>query len=385
MNYIKKFVDGYAKWVAYHTKTMLLIVIAISILAFYFSGQVGTKSADQGDALPDDIEVIKAFDIISDNFGGSDSVMIAVEIDPSVPGSDEIRDLRDPRAIRYLYLLAELSASVDDVTGATSAGTLLKRLNGGELPQSQARIDELVQGFPLLSTYISGDYEMALVRISLSDQYEDYLLVEDLQDVIDHVEMPPGLKVSVAGEIVSGPVIESTIGPDMARTSNISLFGIIGILFLLYGSIRYALTPLLVIGLGVVWAFGYFGIVGLDLSSQTSGAISMIMGIGIDFGIQIITRFRYELKEKGPRASMEATLSFVFIPMATTTLAALIGFQAMSMGDLTILAELATIMGYGVTACFFAAITVVPVVAVIGEQLTERIRIRFKGMRREKK
>jgi len=57
-------------------------------------------------------------------------------------------------------------------------------------------------------------------------------------------------------------------------------------------------------------------------------------GIGIDFGIQVVTRYRFELlnipalKERhpdldiGPKDAMEVTLNNVIIPMLTTTLAA---------------------------------------------------------------
>jgi len=106
----------------------------------------------------------------------------------------------------------------------------------------------------------------------------------------------------------------------------------------------------------------------------------MIMGIGIDFGIQTVMRFRNELSEvvhiADIESAMSTTLNNVIMPMATTTLAALIGFKAMSMGQLTLMAELGTMMSYGITACFFAAITVVPALLVILEK------IKFKSFRR---
>src|SRR5450756_404718 len=95
----------------------------------------------------------------------------------------------------------------------------------------------------------------------------------------------------------------------------------------------------------------------------------MIMGIGIDFGIQLVTRYRLELQnlstlnghhpqfQLGPREAMEVTLNNVIIPMLTTTLAALIGFQAMTLGRLTFLGDMGTMMSYGVAASMIAAIT----------------------------
>jgi len=115
----------------------------------------------------------------------------------------------------------------------------------------------------------------------------------------------------------------------------------------------------------------------MGMSSQTSGVLSMIMGIGIDFGIQVVTRYRFEmenipgLKERhpdldlGPKDAMAVTLNNVIVPMLTTTLAALIGFEAMSLGKLTFLGDMGTIMSYGVAASMVAAITIVPALVII--------------------
>lgn len=360
-------IKAYSKFVSKNPLKMFVIVLVISILAFNLSSLVGTKSMDNKDTLPDSIDVISAFNKIEDNFGGSDSIMIAVDLDNRYANSNEIRDLREPEAIKYLYLLAELSIHVDDVISTSSPGTILKDLNNGVLPNSKRQIIEYVDS-GILDNSISKEFDLAIVSIRLSDSYDENIIVEDLQEIISQVPRPPGLRARVAGDVATGPVMQETIGPDMARTSNFSLIGILVVLLLVFFSFRYALTPLMVIGVGILWAFGFFGLVGIDMSPVTSGAISMIMGIGIDFGIQTIMRFRYELKSKEIEEAMEETISSVFKPMFTTTLAALIGFQAMSMGDLTVLKELGTVMSYGVLFCFLSAITVVPILSIYGEK-----------------
>lgn len=371
---IRKLIARYAHFVSHHTYSVLIVLLIITAAAFQLSQNVGTVSEDNSDMIPDELPVMQAFEVLEDSFGGSQSVMIAVETDPQVPGSDEVRDLRDPEVIEYLYLLARMAQHTDDVTSSNSLGTLLYEMNNKVLPKSKRAIMEHIEANPMSSTYITDDYSMALVRISLSDSYDDQEIADDLRAIVDQVPMPAGVKARVAGEVITGPVVMEQIGPDMARTSRFSIIGILIVLFLLFMSPRYALTPLVVIGVGITWAFGYFGLMGMDLSSTTSGAVSMIMGIGIDFGIQTINRFRQELREKKAEKAMETTLNAVFMPMATTTIAALIGFKAMSMGDLTVLSELATMMGYGVLACFLAAVSIIPVIAIIGENLTDKIK-----------
>jgi len=81
-----------------------------------------------------------------------------------------------------------------------------------------------------------------------------------------------------------------------------------------------------------------------------------------------VNRFRQERKKHGIEKAMEITLSNVFTPMLVTTLAALIGFRAMSLGKLTLLGDLGNMMSLGIFFCFIAALTVIPCVLVISER-----------------
>lgn len=58
----------------------------------------------------------------------------------------------------------------------------------------------------------------------------------------------------------------------------------------------------------------------------------MVLGIGIDFGIQIVNRFKLEIEgylEKGElQRKLVETITKVVKPITTTTLAALIRFRA---------------------------------------------------------
>lgn len=79
--------------------------------------------------------------------------------------------------------------------------------------------------------------------------------------------------------------------------------------------------------------------------------MAMIMGIGIDFGIQVTKRFRYELRTQKREDAMVDTLSNVLYPMLITTLAAVIGFKCLSLGKLPAMADMGTMMATGVVFC----------------------------------
>lgn len=368
MSTIKKMLKKYSGFIAHHPYTMIIIVILLTVVAGYGSGLVQNEEQDYQDMLPDDDPVINAFSVMSDEFGGSNSVMVALTIDPNNQNSNEVRDIRDTRVISYIDILSQMILHIDDVTGVNSPSTLIKGMNNGFLEKSNRRLMTMFGDNIDSVNFISPDYSMALIKISLTEDVDATVIVKDLQNTIIQTTIPPGLEVNVAGSLATDPVIMEQFGPDMQRTSGFSMFAIVLILLLLFRSAKYSFTPLGVIIIGISWTMGFIGLTGQTMSSMTSGAISMIMGIGIDFGIQIVGRFRQELRTKNIQDAIRITVENVFVPMGTTTLSALIGFQAMGWGQLSMMGELGTIMSYGVAGCFLAAITFVPSLLVIVER-----------------
>ncbi len=218
-----------------------------------------------------------------------------------------------------------------------------------------------------LKGYVSDDRTLAVIHLSVYALNEDQSaeLVKELEEVVEDVPAPPGVVAELGGGIVYGTEIKMRVGEIMRKTSTISLLSILIIVCLILYSVRFGLTSLAAILFGTIWVYGMFGLMGVDISPSTSGAISMIMGIGIDFGIQVVNRFRQELRNGDVERAAETAIKRTFYPMLITTLAALIGFRAMGMGTITILKDLGAMMSYGVAMCFIAAITVVPALAVI--------------------
>jgi hypothetical protein len=186
-----------------------------------------------------------------------------------------------------------------------------------------------------------------------------------MTELIEGIDKPAGIKVSLAGEIFEDVIGRGQIEPEMAKTSMIAMGAILIILILLFRSWKGVVFPLLTIIFGIFWTMGFIGLIGSGLSSMTSGAISMIMGIGVDFGIQVMNRYNQELKNNKKKEAMSNTLNGILLPVLTTTLACLIGFKAMGLGELSMMAEMGSIMSYGVAFSMLAAITIVPALLVI--------------------
>ena len=364
--------EKYARFVSHHAIIVLAIFFIFTIFTGYQASLMETAGMSQKAMLPEDIEVIDTFELIADQFAGSFvTSTIAVEISPRYAKSDEIRDVRDPEVLRYVDLLAERAKLVYGVVGAESAADVIKGVNGGRIPPSLRSVKSLLEhdeaAEQRISNYISDDYSLTVVRLNLLEDIDAEGVVEELSEVIN-IKKPHGVSVEISGDPVIEVTMKELAEETMGMTSFVSFALIILILIIVFASIKYGLIPLLTIIFGLIWAIGTLVLIGLEITPSTSGVMAMIMGIGIDFGIQVTKRFRYELRIQKREDAMVDTLSNVFYPMCITTLAAVIGFKCLALGQLPMMADMGTMMATGVVFCMVAALTVVPAVLVLFER-----------------
>jgi uncharacterized protein len=363
---VEEITAGYGRFIGKNPLKVLAAVIIISALMQYGNSILEQSIQDNSDMLPDTYPEISAIEIIQNEFGGMDSGVIVIELDAPQEHSTQPRDIRDAKIIKYADILSRKAAQTRYVVKAASIADTV--VQDGRIPEDKATLDNLIKANPLSPGYVSGDYSMTLVKLNFIPNAPENELYDALMMIIESTPKPPGVKVDVSGDFAISTSMNRDLGPDMAKTSQTSMAGILIVIIILFGSLRYGLTSLSVIVFGVMWAFGIMGLLGYHVTNVTSGGASMIMGIGIDFGIQVTSRFRIELKKKRIEEAMAETLRAVSTPMGTTTIAALIGFQAMSMGELTVLSDLGRMMSIGTLACMMAALTVVPIALVLGEK-----------------
>ena len=60
--------------------------------------------------------------------------------------------------------------------------------------------------------------------------------------------------------------------------------------------VRWRLLPFAVLGVGMIWAFGLVGYFGIPLSFATLTAIPVLMGVGMDYSIQMHARIEEEVR-----------------------------------------------------------------------------------------
>ncbi len=121
--------------------------------------------------------------------------------------------------------------------------------------------------------------------------------------------------------------------------------------------------------LGVIWSLGFALIAVGHFNILSIAVIPMVLGIGIDFGIQILGRYEEELGHgrsvtESITTAMEHT-GVAIITGASTTAAA---FFTLCFNDFTGLAELGVIAGCSMVFCLFANLILLPAMFILRDR-----------------
>jgi len=363
------FTKFYSNLIIENPVKVIIVMMIISILSIMSMGGLVTENSSVDEILPSSMPVVSAIQKLNDNLGGGESTafMVVLELDPII-GTD-IVDIRDPRILRYSQLLSKQIIQIDDVVSVSGIGTNTYGLNGNSYVNDIETSKKIIDNNPVVfGRMVNDKYTLSIIRVGANQGFDVGDLTVQVQKIIDNTEKPEGVSAVMAGEMIAKKVSEDLTGPDSSKTTMISLFAIIIILLVTFRSGVYGTLPLFTIIFGVIFTFGFIVVSGTKFSSISGGAISMIVGIGIDFGIQTIMRFKQELANLAkPVLALKKTMENVLKPMFITTLASFMGFWAMTLGDFTILQDLGKTMAFGVTFCFIAAVTVVPAILILWE------------------
>lgn len=172
---------------------------------------------------------------------------------------------------------------------------------------------------------------------------------------------PPGLTADVTGQPALVVDEQAAIAHGIATTSGVTGLGILVLLLWAFGRVRYALLALLPVILGVVATMAVARVLYGELNMVTSSCSSILMGLGIDFGVFLITRLgelmrqqitldeaiRQTVRRAGPGMVIGALTTCVAFATTTTT-------------EFTAYARLGVIVAVGLLLMLAFALAMVP-------------------------
>jgi RND superfamily putative drug exporter len=190
----------------------------------------------------------------------------------------------------------------------------------------------------------------------------------------------PGLRTQVGGLVPTDEAITTQTSKDIGRAESLSLPVLLILLLVIFGSVTAASLPLVIGGIGILGSFTVLRLLTLFTAvSIFSVNITTILGLGlgIDYGLFMVSRFREELhRDTDVEQAVARTVATAGRTVAFSGVTVAVALASLMLFPETFLRS----MGYGglltVLVDMLAALTVMPaLLAVLGPKVNS-LRIR---------
>lgn len=167
-------------------------------------------------------------------------------------------------------------------------------------------------------------------------------------DIVSDTELE-GFDVITTGSPVFLKDINDYLQGGMLKLGAAAL-AIMAVILLLLFRVRWRLLPLLSVLIGVVWAFSILGLINVDLSLVTISGLPILIGLGIDFAIQIQNRVEEEVVVARAKHPISESLANLAPALVIATIAGVLAFLALLISQVPMIRDFGVMLAIGVMA-----------------------------------
>lgn len=227
-------------------------------------------------------EVREATERLNDELPGTFGANVVVRSTGETALTDE----------RVTTAIAELqSAWAEDPLIGTSA-SYVDLLGGSTGDDAVAALTELRS--PLVQTLITEDLSVANVRLQLrsGDNQTMSAIVDRTDALVAAAGLPADIEVEWAGETYLNLVWQDEMVSGMLVGFAVTLVIITVLLTILFRSLKWAALAMVPVLWTIVVVYGVIALIGKDIDMPIAVLSTLVLGIGVDFAIHFVERFR---------------------------------------------------------------------------------------------
>ena len=128
------------------------------------------------------------------------------------------------------------------------------------------------------------------------------------------------------------------------------------VILLVLFDVRWRLLPLAVILIGVIWAFGLAGYLGIPLTLVTIAGLPVMLGVGIDYAIQMHARVEEEVVIDREAHPIQETARNLCPALLVVTFDAIFAFAALRFAKVPMIRDFGLLLAVGIAAICLCSI-----------------------------
>lgn len=190
---------------------------------------------------------------------------------------------------------------------------------------------------------------------------KDFIL-QDLKNLVSSFEEETGMNVRVSGMPYIRTMNSQSI-IDEIRWFILAALGVTSVIFFFFfRSFRATFISMLVVIIGVMWAFGTLGLLQYEITVLTALIPPLIIVIGIPNCIFLINKYQQEIKKHGNQAlSLQRVISKIGNATLMTNVTTASGFATFIITDSKLLKEFGVVASLNIIGIFILSLLIIPI------------------------
>lgn len=221
-----------------------------------------------------------------------------------------------------------------------------------------------------------GMYSASVIRVYISTftSTDNREMHEDLKNDIKGLDFGGNTDVTVTGLMVLTIETVDSLQRNMITSTVIAIILAAIILIFLYRNVFLGLMPPIPVVLCSLWIVGTMFLLTISLNILTVMVTALTIGLGIDYSIHVMERFREEREKrgKGIQQSVHTTIMSTGTALTISAVTTILGFGVLIFSPMPIAQQFGVITAITIIYSFLAAVLVLPVLLIAWAKKREK-------------
>jgi len=350
-------------------KAKVILIISLTFVIIISAGilvlKVDTNPISFYDQKSD---IVRATEIVNQHFGGANTISIVARGD--ITAAEMMQQISD-----FELTIKEF----ENVGEVTAVSTIIRTMNR-ELHNGQPEFEKIPEEDFALSQYLllfsmSGDLDKMIdfreenalltARIKTNSTEEIREVLNKIKNETQNYQAGTFPLVGGFGDLLSELVRAVVQGQILSLFISIILVAaVVMILFKSFTAGLYAAVPLVT---ALVSLFSLMGFLNIKLDMITTMLSSIMIGVGVDYTIHFLWRYREERKKLNKEEAVLKTLTTSGRGITFNALSVIVGFSILFVSGFLPVKFFAFLVTVSIAACLIGALLILPALILVFE------------------
>ena len=221
----------------------------------------------------------------------------------------------------------------------------------------------------------NGEYNASVIRIYIGPTKHNPLDKTGLNQMLSQLsyDIPTdsfsNQTVSLTGGHVLTITTINTIETAQINSTLISLIMAFLFLLLVYRNFSYSILTIIPVIIATCWILGTMSLLGISLNVLTVMVTALTIGLGIDYAIHIVERYRHELQTLDNDKAVEVAINHTGSALIISGITSLFGFAVLTLSPMPLVRNFGIITAATIIYSVLIAVLVLPSIMLLSGNL----------------